>query len=554
MERTPARRRRDLAIGVSTAVLATAALIGCSRDDPGPLAAGDLELPVAFVLDHDLDGLRAAALAVSDPGDPSYRQWLDAGRIADDHGAAATDAEAALTTLRDAGFEGDIHPTRGAIVGSMSAAEAQDLLGVPIITEDSGQLKVARPARAPQVPRSLRDTVTAVVGLTLLHPDRPTTPGAVSGANELDCPPAPGITAQIADYYGLDPVIAAGRGGEGVVLGLLQTDQFSARALEVFDRCYETRTAPVRTVTVDASDPAAFGPTAQESTLDIIAASLVAPNLESIVTYQFNPRSSLVFPLAAAVGDALGPDGPGVISTSIGVCERSARDEALELGEWLLASAAAAGVTVVAAAGDTGSSACAPSDTTEASQYPASSPFITAVGGTQPTRRDGRIVDQQVWNTSPVTQNAGGGSTASRFDRPPYQRDVDQPGGRVVPDLAFVAAPATFGPIPVCEDTGRCTLEVVGGTSATAPGLAGAISEVMDGLDPDDPVPTRVGLLNPAIYRIAASPTAPQVLMDVTVGNNDLYGVGCCTAGPGFDAATGWGSVNFAGLLAELQR
>jgi len=554
VERTPARRRRGLAIGVSTAVLAAAALIGCSRDEPGPLAAGDLELPVAFALDHDLDGLRADALAVSDPDDPSYRRWLDSGRIADEHGAAATDAEAALTTLRDAGFEGDIHPTRGAIVGSMSAAEAQDLLGVPIITEDSGQLKVARPARSPQVPRSLRDTVTAVVGLTLLHPDRPTTPGAVSGANELDCPPAPGITAQIADYYGLDPVIAAGRGGEGVVLGLLQTDQFSARALEVFDRCYETRTAPVRTVAVDASDPAAFGPTAQESTLDIIAASLVAPNLESIVTYQFNPRSSLVFPLAAAVGDALGPDGPGVISTSIGVCERSARDEALELGEWLLASAAAAGVTVVAAAGDTGSSASAPSDTTEASQYPASSPFITAVGGTQPTRRDGRIVDQQVWNTSPVTQNAGGGSTASRFDRPPYQRDLDQPGGRVVPDLAFVAAPATFGPIPVCEDTGRCKLEVVGGTSATAPGLAGAISEVMDGLDPDDPVPTRVGLLNPAIYRIAASPAAPQVLMDVTVGDNDLYGVGCCTAGPGFDAATGWGSVNFAGLLAELQR
>lgn len=387
-----------------------------------------------------------------------------------------------------------------------------------------------------------------------MHDPAPTTAGTVAGANEVDCPPPPGIAAQIADYYGLGPVHDAGRGGGGVVLGLLQTDQFSARALQVFDSCYATRTAPVRTVEVDASDPAAFGPTAQESTLDIVAASLIAPNLEGIVTYRFNPRSSLLFPLAAAVGDALGPDGPGVISTSIGVCERSVRNEALELSEWLLAGAAAAGITVVAAAGDTGSSACAPSDTTEASQYPASSPFITAVGGTQPTRTDGRIVDQRIWNASPATLNAGGGSTASRFDRPPYQRAVEPPGGRVVPDLAFVAAPATFGPIPVCDDTGQCRLEVVGGTSATAPGLAAAVSEVMDALDPDDPEPTQLGLLNAAVYQLADTPAGSAVLMDVTEGDNDLYDVGCCTAGPGYDAASGWGSVNFAALLAELQR
>lgn len=532
-----------------------AALAGCSSGaETGPPAPENLELPVAFSLKRDQRGLENTAYRLSDPTDPSHRTWLDAEEIATNYGASESDAKETLAKLEAAGFVGSIHPTRGLIVGSMSASEAADLLGVPITTATSGSLQVARPVKTPGVPRSLRGTVSAVVGLTLLHPSEPTTTAPDPVPNQLDCPPAPGVTAQIAEYYGLAPVIVAGQGGEGVIMGMFQTDQVSPRALEVFSECYDTRIAPVRTVAVDESDPVAFGPNARESTLDIIAASLVAPNLEGIIAYQFNPRTSLVFPLAAAVGDALGPDGPDIITTSIGVCEKAARQETLELGEWLLASAAAAGITVVAASGDTGSSSCVPTDTSEASQYPASSPFVTGVGGTEPTSIEGRITSQEVWNTSPLSPYAGGGATTSRFDRPPYQRSIDIEGSRLVPDLAFVAAPATFGPIPVCEDSGICTLEIVGGTSATAPGLAAAISELMDALDPDDPEPTQLGLLNPAIYQLAESTAGQRVFMDVTEGNNDLFDVGCCTARPGYDAASGWGSVNFAELLIELQR
>ena len=531
-------------------------LTGCSDTGiKGSPAPDTLELPVAFALQRDHDGLQRAALQISNPADPAFREWRTAANIAEEFGADIETATQVLTTLRDAGFEGTLHPTRGLITGSLSPAEAQDLLGVSIVSVPAGEgMQVARPASPPDVPRALEGSVTSVVGLTLLYPTQARPSPTNAAPEQVTCAPASGIVEQVTDFYDLGPVVEAARGGEGVVMGMLQTDQSSPQALELFSECYDVRIAPVRNVAVDESDPTAFGTTAEESTLDIVAASLLAPNLEEIVTYQFNPRTSLVFPLALAVGDALMPGGPHIISTSIGVCGRTMRDQAVELSEWLLASAAAAGVTVVAASGDTGSSSCVPDDTSEASQYPASSIFVTGVGGTQPVRKDGALVGQRVWNSSPASQNAGGGSTVSRFERPFYQEGLPFPGGRIVPDLSFFAAPAAFGPIPVCDVNGGCVLRVVGGTSATAPGFAAALSEVMDGLAPGSAEPQRLGLLNPWIYDRASRPTSEPIVMDVVDGDNDLYEVGCCTAVPGFDPASGWGSIKFGALFAELQR
>lgn len=540
-----------LAVLVGSLVLA-----GCSDNGiQGAPAPEYLELPVAFALPRDQDGLQQAALQISNPADPAFRKWKTATSIAEEFGADIDTATQVLNTLTDAGFAGTLHPTRGLITGTLSPSEAKELLGVSIVSLPAGDgMQVARPESPPDVPGALEGSVTSVVGLTLLYPTQATPSPTSTAPKDATCAPASGITEQVTTFYDLGPVMKAARGGEGVVMGMLQTDQSSPRALELFSECYDVRIAPVRNVEVDESDPMAFGTTAEESTLDIVAASLLAPNLEEIVTYQFNPRTSLVFPLALAVGEALTPEGPDIISTSIGVCGKTMRDQAVELSEWLLASAAAAGVTVVAASGDTGSSSCVPDDTSEASQYPASSIFVTGVGGTQPIRQDGTIVGQQVWNSSPASQTAGGGSTVSRFERPFYQEGLPFPGGRIVPDLSFFAAPAAFGPIPVCDVDGGCVLRVVGGTSATAPAFAAALSEVMDGLSPRGAEPQRLGLLNPWIYDLASRPTSEPFVMDVVDGNNDLYDVGCCTAVPGFDPASGWGSIKFGVLFAELQR
>ena len=286
-------------------------------------------------------------------------------------------------------------------------------------------------------------------------------------------------------------------------MGILQIDQTSQRALEIFEQCYQVQIPPVATVHVDPSNPAVFGATAEESTLDIIAASLIAPNLEAIRSYQFNPRSSLVFPLAAAIGDALVPGGPQIISTSIGVCEQNLRTQALDVSEWLLSAGAAAGVTVIAAAGDTGSSSCAPANTEEASQYPATSTFVTGIGGTSFTSDQG-VLSEQSGMTHPKWHRPRR-STVSVLPRPGYQRDLPGPDNRIVPDLAL-SLPQRPSDHPRLYHESLCATKVVGGTSATHPAW----------LPPWQNWPTRwrpatksrsASLLNPRIYAYAADPT-----------------------------------------------
>ena len=213
------------------------------------------------------------------------------------------------------------------------------------------------------------------------------------------------------------------------------------------------------------------------------------------------------------------------------------------MNEWLLITAAATGVTVVASSGDTGSSACAPVNNDQSSQYPSSSPNVLSVGGTQSNTAGDLASGQQVWNFSP--NYAGGGSTVSSLPQPAYQTSLGISGGRITPDVAFLSAPADFGPIPVCTTAGSCQFTVVGGTSATAPGVAGGIANVLQSLSSSSSA--RIGLPNWALYATATT-TGATNFTDVTVGTNDLYSVGCCTAAPGFDPASGWGSVQFSAV------
>ena len=92
----------------------------------------------------------------------------------------------------------------------------------------------------------------------------------------------------------------------------------------------------------------------------------------------------------------------------------------------------------------------------------------------------------------------------------------------------------------------------MGGTSAAAPLLAGGLALVDQSLRSHHR--QDIGLANPLLYGIAHSSAGPGVISDVVANNNDLgqsldgKALGCCTAGPGFDEASGLGSVNLAGL------
>jgi len=519
---------------------------------------GELRLSLIVGLRRDDAGLAADVLRRSTPSDPLYRQWLTPAEIAERYGAPAADAEAALATLRAAGFTGALDPTGGLLVGEMRAADAAAFFGRAIVRVAYGKAgELAMPAERPAIPAALGEVATEVVGL--VHGlDRDTTTSVPAPAEPLPsdppCPPVQGLGPLYAQHYGALPLWEAGATGQGVRIAMLQVAPTSQQALRAFAACRpRVRVAPVTVTAVDGSSPEAFSERAAESTLDIIAASLMAPGLAGIDIYQVNGFAPVAIGLAAILAQAETPAGlPAIVSLSLGFCEPEVTDAEIAVGERVLMGLAAMGTSVLASSGDFGSSACAPSDLAESVQYPASSPWVVGVGGTSFVISGGEITDEVAWSQDGY---GGGGGRTSRIPRPSWQAGIPIEGGRIVPDVAFLADPETIGPIPLCDTSGACAWSVNAGTSATAPGVAGGIALILSSAAGGDPG-FRLGALAPALYGMArnlAQEAAGTVgYTDIVSGTNDVHEIGCCDAAPGFDAVTGWGVLKFSEVAQRL--
>ncbi len=174
------------------------------------------------------------------------------------------------------------------------------------------------------------------------------------------------------------------------------------------------------------------------------------------------------------------------------------------------------GVPITASSGDDGYGVA----------YPASSPFVTAVGGTSLTPAAGtRGWSEQAWS--------GAGSGCAGFDfKPAWQKDPAC-GARTVADVSAVADPMTG--VAVYDSTphnGQSGWLVFGGTSVSAPIIAGVYGLAGNGRT-----------LNYASHAYANS----GALFDVVSGSNGACGGSyLCTAGTGFDGPTGLGTPNGA--------
>ncbi len=216
------------------------------------------------------------------------------------------------------------------------------------------------------------------------------------------------------------------------------------------------------------------------------------------------------------------------------------------------ADAARRGVTAVAASGDEGTtgpelsgSHTYPYPTV---QYPASDPYVLGIGGTRLAfDTQGRLTGEVAWAGS-------GGGLSKLFPEPAYQRGLPSAtqrllgGRRGVPDVALDAAKES--PVLVYQN-GKWTL--ASGTSAAAPQWAGLIALADDAAGHD------LGLVTPALYRLAASPRYGSALRDITSGSLDgpvrrrAGGPALPrSAGPGWDIATGLGSPRADGLVQAL--
>lgn len=515
------------------AVLAAVALAaGCGGSEKEQSPAPQLQ--VRLGLTRDQAGLARTAFAVNDPASPRYGRFLTLGAIASRFGASRKVRDQVLDFLREHGLSARVDETGGLEVAAMTTKQATELFHVRFRrrTLEDGSTTV-EPRGSPKIPRKLHGLVTEVVGLARSkqpaatgEPPRPT-------FDREACAASLKRSKAILERYGVSTMAARGLEGQGMRLAVTAVDAVDPAALGVWARCLGVAAPPVQAIGRSAEVVHLGSDHELELDLDTVVAA--APRLAALEAIVFDPVEWAGEPYRVALERGQGL--PDVISSSETYCEQALSEGDRNLAEWVLAAAAAAGVTVVVASGDRGSSGCAPEDKRLAVQYPASSPFVTAVGGTE--LAGGR---EAVWSDRASAQAGGGGVSAS-FARPPYQRLNE--GHRAVPDVAYFADPGLWPAIPVCSRS-ECAWKVIGGTSASAPLFAAGAALVKQLVRRAGKVPP--GLLNALLYR-----AGPRDSEDVVIGTNDLFETGCCAARPGFDTASGWGVFDFASLAATAR-
>lgn len=284
-----------------------------------------------------------------------------------------------------------------------------------------------------------------------------------------------------------------------------------------------------------------------EVLLDIEVAGAVAPGAKIAVYFAPNTDRGFLDAITTAVHDTRRK--PSIISISWGAPEAEWTQQAIDNMNQAFQAAAALGVTIYCAAGDNGSNDGLangnPPDKLAHVDFPASSPFVVACGGTYVNATGGKITEEVVWNDG-ATGGATGGGISDVFAIPDYQKNVKIPPsvnpnhrvGRGVPDIAGNASPRSGYLVRVDGKEFP-----IGGTSAVAPLWAGLTALLNQALGKP------VGFFNPLLYQVGNK----GALHDITSGNNDLTNTGGYPAGPGWDACTGWGSPDGTKLLQALK-
>ncbi len=547
-------------------------------------------LTLVFPLRADLSGLRARALAVSTPGDPQYGAYQSLAALARRYGASpATRRGVRAYLLRAGGRAVRIDATGLFAQATFTAAGAARLFSTSLTqfrAADGTRFiapasSVAAAAAAPRLPAGLARYATGVVGLDT-RPlagasgvDRVTRARARAASQASSARPLSGTPAgcasgqgsggftpnQYLTAYGYDPLHAAGLGGQGERVALIEIDGFRRADITTFAHCFGLSVPALNGFGVGFNRPLAPG---GEATLDLEVLIAAAPRLKSIDVYETRPSAAATLrALTAPLGASQKPQ---VISASLGLCEPALLDAVHKAGidtaEGALQMASAAGITVLASSGDSGSADCTDAGGVPlpvlAVNYPASSWWVTGVGGTNFTLNASNVITSEVvWNDAGLQPgSAGGGGVSDLFNRPSYQNSAIRVGRRAVPDVSMLAD-IVPGYAIYCSASPSCVnpttpdpWQSVGGTSAATPLLAGGLAlndQALHNAHRQD-----LGLVNPLLYRTATR--TPSVFDDVTAIGNDVgpdvpsigRALGCCRAKAGYDTAAGLGSVNLA--------
>ena len=485
--------------------------------------------PQATFLTPVAAGERIAVTVRLKPGTPIPDGYTGESREAfeREHGARPADIDGITAFAKQYGLEvGSVDAAARSIALSGSAAQMEAAFGVQLgHYHDAAQTFRGRSGEI-TVPAAAGAAIEGVFGLD----DR-----VASRSHLVAAPAGTALTSytplQLAKAYDFPAGDGTGEHVGVISLGGRYDDRVQA--------AYCARAgvphAPFHVVNVDggAADPSAPGPTG-ENMLDTEMIGTLVPNADKTIYIAPNTDRGFIDAVATALHD---PHHNTVLSISWGAPEEAYTPQAIAAFNSLFKEARAMGVNVFSAAGDNGATDGIPDGQLHA-DFPSSSPSVIAAGGTKlATNADGSIKRETVWNELRSHQGATGGGISAVNRRPPDQRSLEI-DGRGTPDISADADPKTGIDILIPMGVrGRAALGSVGGTSAVAPLYAALDARLEENLG------AAAGDLHKALY---AAPAGD--FHDITVGNNGGY-----DAKPGWDPASGRGSVDGAKLLATLE-
>ncbi len=549
-----------------------------------PASPVDFEMILA---PRDGAGAASFATAVSTPGNPAYHHYLTtAGWEQRFSPTTATVAETEKWLTQSGFAVTSVSGDRMSVSASGTAAQVERAFSTSLSYHRVRGRSLRVATRNLSVPRSLAGVVTGVLGIN----QQVATPDSTTGApaapttkpSTTVIPPPPGfrVAPPCSSYYGQkvdttqpayghgypspDPYVVCGytpgqlRSAYGVHgAGTGQTvaivDAYASPTLLSDTQTYDARVDPthvLNTASFNELVPRSYDDQAvcdasgwfSEQTLDVEAVHAVAPGAHILYVGAQNCVNGLFDSVRKVVDGHLAD----VITDSWGDNAGDLLDDAATRAafDFTAVMAAGTGISLMFSSGDNGDEFALTG--VQAPDYPASSPWVTAVGGTSlEVGANGQRGAEYGWSTGrsflctvtveavdptctaktlgqwlPVVLDGGsGGGTSYQYPQPTYQKGVVPldlatrnavlTGGtptRVDPDISAVADPGTgflvgetqTFPNGVYWDTYR-----IGGTSLASPVLAGLVAAA-NGTSGAD-----AGFLNPALYHLErANPSA----------------------------------------------
>lgn len=506
--------------------------------------------------------------AQRDPSSADYRNWLTPAQYGERFGLSENDVVRISSWLQSEGFTVEqVARGRNWIAFAGTAGQIAQTFHTELHrVEIDGEAHFTN-LTPPSIPASLDGVIESIRGLDDFRP-KPQRARILSHP-ELNAPGGvhflgPGDFATI---YDIQALYNAGFDGTGQKLAIAGQTDVSLTDLRAFRAQFNLPARDPQMVLYGV-DPGTTGDDQVEASLDLEWSGAVARNATIVYVYSKNVFGSLQY----AIDQNLAP----VISMSYGGCEMEGSTSYRTLAQ----QANAQGITWVNASGDSGAAGCDSSGEPVAVEgvaatFPADIPEVTAVGGTELNENGGyywapennanfatalSYIPEKAWNdtASGYGLAAGGGAASLIYAKPWWQNGPGVPNdqARDVPDVSLAASGAHDSYAMYV----RGQLVGVGGTSVSSPSFAGMVSILNQYLVAKRAIPTPgLGNINPDLYSLAQNTTG--IFHDIVAGNNIVPctagSKGCVngylgyTAGPGYDLATGLGSVDAFRLITN---